>query len=861
MGVYERIVEWSAQRPLWQRDALRRLAVGGESVPEDIATWVQMALLEAQGKPCGAVPLTQAHVPADGGAGACVSIAALSELRNVNAIADQQQLHLAETGVTAIYGDNGAGKSGYARILRTVCHARGAADPVLPNVFSEAQAVPSARIHFRLDGDEGEFDWQVGVDAPGELARVAVFDSLAANALLEQDNEVLWTPGGLDLLLRLAEVVKSVKQELSNQESARSISWRPPLSAPGTAAAAFVAKLNKATTTEQIEALQLTSEEQAELPRIEVALKAPDPLLQAGQIEQQAARIRGLHDRVAALEGLLSTSGVSAIHAAWQRLQDARAAELALASSTFSDSAVPGVGTGPWGVLWRAAEAFAEAGATSDGAFPSGGSPSLCVLCQQPVEGVVRDRLARFHAFVRNDVSTKRSGADAELKALVRRVQQVSVPDPVREPVIAELADLDPENAKNFPDVLDAASACKNSIAGLSLNSSTWPSPTPLPEGWSAWLLQLVSSLQSRARALRAAARPEEKRKLEVRKTELESRRALFAVKDQICSEVERLKALHGISAAKRLCSTRAITAFGDGLTKEYVSDRMMEAFTEQAEALRIGARVEYGRSSPRAGRSFQRIRLHASGWADRQGPSRVLSEGERRAVSLAAFLAELSARSDRSGVVFDDPVSSLDHNRRNLVAYRLVECARERQVVVFTHDLVFLHMLKAASVELGVALTDREIRRAGPLAGYCRSSAPPKAMRVKALVGELRVLQQRCAAQYRAGDVDQFQLNLTQGYGLLREAWERAVEELLFNQAVMRFDHRIQTQRLKHVHDISPEDIATIDAGMTTCSKWLPGHALASAINEQFPEPQDLLAEVKRLEEFVGLMRNRGRS
>ena len=75
-----------------------------------------------------------------------------------------------------------------------------------------------------------------------------------------------------------------------------------------------------------------------------------------------------------------------------------------------------------------------------------------------------------------------------------------------------------------------------------------------------------------------------------------------------------------------------------------------------------------------------------------------------------------------------------------------------------------------------------------------------------------------------------------------------------------MRFDHRIQTQRLKHVHDISEDDISTIDAGMTTCSKWLPGHAQATAINEPLPEPQDFLAEIHRLEEFVKGMRQRGR-
>ncbi len=45
-------------------------------------------------------------------------------------------------------------------------------------------------------------------------------------------------------------------------------------------------------------------------------------------------------------------------------------------------------------------------------------------------------------------------------------------------------------------------------------------------------------------------------------------------------------------------------------------------------------------------------------------------------------------------GIVFDDPVSSLDHWRRRNVAQRLTKEAKTRQVVVFTHDTSFLGQL-----------------------------------------------------------------------------------------------------------------------------------------------------------------------
>ena len=52
-----------------------------------------------------------------------------------------------------------------------------------------------------------------------------------------------------------------------------------------------------------------------------------------------------------------------------------------------------------------------------------------------------------------------------------------------------------------------------------------------------------------------------------------------------------------------------------------------------------------------------------------------------------------------------DDPVSSLDHVRMQAVAERLVqEASRGRQVIVFTHNIVFHHMLWTESHRAGVA-------------------------------------------------------------------------------------------------------------------------------------------------------------
>ncbi len=197
------------------------------------------------------------------------------------------------------------------------------------------------------------------------------------------------------------------------------------------------------------------------------------------------------------------------------------------------------------------------------------------------------------------------------------------------------------------------------------------------------------------------------------RQRELAARKTLLAARGQIAAEIARLADQAAHKRALQTCTTTAITRKAGELTKTYVTDQLLQGFAAEARALRLPERVSDSPSRNEKGTTDQRVVLETADWAGRTAtPVQVLSEGERRAVALAAFLAELGTRDDHSAIVLDDPVSSLDHDRRQAVAGRLAHCAADRQVIVFTHDLVFLHMLGAEAKACGVDITTREIRR-----------------------------------------------------------------------------------------------------------------------------------------------------
>ena len=73
--VLREILSWSKGRYLWQRDALRRLVVGGELSDEDIQTLAEICkAAHGLAEPQEVVPFDQKHVPDGGEAGASVSL-------------------------------------------------------------------------------------------------------------------------------------------------------------------------------------------------------------------------------------------------------------------------------------------------------------------------------------------------------------------------------------------------------------------------------------------------------------------------------------------------------------------------------------------------------------------------------------------------------------------------------------------------------------------------------------------------------------------------------------------------------------------------------------------------------------------
>ena len=241
-----------------------------------------------------------------------------------------------------------------------------------------------------------------------------------------------------------------------------------------------------------------------------------------------------------------------------------------------------------------------------------------------------------------------------------------------------------------------------------------------------------------------------------------------------------------------------------------------------------------------------------------------MLSEGEQRALGLACFLADVNGQPVKHGIIVDDPVSSLDHVRIRQVADRLVtEAAAGRQVIVFTHNLLFFSevmSLAAANSPNAVPVLTNIIRKATDRGfGVIEEDDEPWEAKttnkridlLREKIKEIDAIVDKDGDAYRQG-VEGF-------FTDLRETWERLVEEVLLSKVVERYGSDVKTQSLKGVV-VDDADYKTIFWAMKRVSER-SGHDMAAAKNAPVPKIEDLKKEVTELDKYRIQLRERSKA
>lgn len=286
-------------------------------------------------------------------------------------------------------------------------------------------------------------------------------------------------------------------------------------------------------------------------------------------------------------------------------------------------------------------------------------------------------------------------------------------------------------------------------------------------------------------------------------------------------------------------------------MAKLLVTDALRSQFAKEVASLEIGG-LAIELKQVTSGKGIPKFKVVLTRKPD-ASVGEVLSEGEHRCVALAAFLAELSTTNASSAIVFDDPVSSLDHNHREAVAKRLALEGQRRQVIVFTHDIAFLFMLDACRrADPATQLSIRSVSKGEDHAGHCNDNPP---MRAQPLMKVIETMQNRLDAEKNLLERGEQEITVRSLQEQLRTTWERAVEEVV-SPVFKRLSNEVKTAGLAKMTVITLADCKAMRAAFGRCSALL--HSEAAALNTPLPGPDRIQAEITALLDWVNALQQR---
>lgn len=921
------IQDWAKSNlpTLWQHSLLKYLAQGKTLTQERIREFANAAVNEskcakeywftephfAKG-PTHKAKLDAKHFGIVTSDEEPIRLTSVKHCFGVNRLSEGAVLNFDPGATTVVFGANGSGKSGYTRILKKFAASRGI-ETILPNVFEPSSREASAEISFTKGTKHLGAKWIQGQDSvESDFQRVRVFDSKAATTHIGEPNRLAYVPPQMAVLSRFAEALGEIKQVIEREQILQRESFSQWRGIENDRFNDLVNDLGSLNAKQEINRTQEFSETRSvELDNLrkkhnQLKADSPETLLNRTGLRIESAK--KMQRRILEFENFLEAYSVERArelsHTLAQTEKDLERLRVALNNVdrfTLTENRA-------WLPLWKAMEELIDD--LPDNHNLKHQSPSLwevCPACQQDLDDLAIERFTEFSRFARSSASYALEHAREDLEKFKKNLGSLEITtseDAARAEIgsVARQLELDSGETdaleKQYVDWCEGLRERKAAVERVLVNDSavgpdsgggistasenegsrhTEEPSEVVKVSESAQLLEMISKILERFE--------KEKSRLEKllpygdgqstflsRISELRYEELMAIHHKALKASHDRALEIQAQGQAIGQCNPQKVTNLVRKLSNEYVQE-ISERFKVELGLLGFDNRVpvELALDKTSRGASYIKTSFKSDGNESNNPVDRILSEGEQRIVAIAGFFADLTGSDDRSCLIFDDPVSSLDHRFRSKVAVRLIQESARRQVVIFTHDYAFVQLLQQARLEESLTRTSQELEQlpeikhleifstevgTGSLktGDWRRNNLGKQIRQLKDLYYRVEALSRKEPDRY-PGEARAF-------LGAIRETWERLVEETLLNGVVRRFDKAVHTRQLSVLSDIQDTDLATIEKGMTTTSRLLQGHSAPGEVShEKYPDigvVEEQLSLLVDLHETINRRRSR---
>ncbi|UBZ10714.1 AAA family ATPase [Leeuwenhoekiella palythoae] len=766
----------------------------------------------------------------------------LENVEGVNALSENQTIDFS-SNLTIIYGANGSGKSGYVRLLKKAFYSK-AEEDILPNVHLESgHKIVNAKFTFKSNKTDIPLLYSQKDNA--EFEQFAVFDGKGVFKQLSEKNEFEFRPAGLSFFAEYTNAVIRVEQKLNSDIATKnSGNTADDLSAlfdEESEIKTIVQNLNAQTNIDDLK--KHTPFSDADKVEKEKIQKQNDELLLASKGKEKELKNFGaikkqLAENKTSIENLnkyFEGGYLTKIKDAITDCVNKKATAKAEGIENFKTDKIEGIGTEEWKNFIVAAEAFAKKQKAENGVYPENGDN--CILCQQPLSGEAENLITNYWQFIKSVAEENAKKAQETLAKVKQAFEKLNFDlFPKDNTLTVWLTEKYPNELEALKKKLSKQKAlAQNIISDIQNNTANEREEKKISM---VQHTNIEKAIDESIKVIKEDEQAKQLAKLLNAKTLLEHKEKFnthFSKFETYVNNQVWLK-----KAAKANFAKRKITDTEKTLSDKYFNQKYIYVFNEECQKLNGNFGIDINHTGS-AGKSYRQLKLKGT------NPNAVLSEGEQKVIAIADFLAEMQLSEINKGIIFDDPVTSLDEKRKSEIAERLVNESLQKQVVVFTHDLVFVSSLIGHCKDLNIIYQCHWIENGdGNQPGTIWLNNTPsfeKGYKTSGKAQEYYTEAKKSPPEIREDKIKN-------GFAALRTSYETLVVFGLFNGVVQRFEERVSVDSLGTVIFNNELREKVLDS-FYQCCRYMEGHSHSDKYSFKKPSLENLNEEIQRFNEI----------
>lgn len=671
--IYDKLIDWANNKGYWAQ-VLLDLCFKNNKITSDNLDEIVLCYEKAN---CPNITFEKKDEPSMTKS----FLLSIKNVKNVNLLLNDQELKF-NKNLTVIYGSNGSGKTGYVRILKSMGDSLDSNCLIYTNLIDKDLSEQTASVSFLNGNDEKTFVWNSRTPISLNLK---IFNSNCVKFSLDSKKNILFMPKDFNYF----NIINVATVELSKKAKIRLEQLHAELQQyeiyDGTEVSSLLSSILEKGNVCDIDSFIKSKKYDLEsVAKVINELNKKSDLLNPIVISTQIGNIEKVRNKLNELNVFLFISSGLYNKSFWDDYKNdlIELNELIKKNVKVEDFVKNLELEEEQQVLFRdfllAADRFLKSKSGMN--FES---EEKCIFCGQPIDKDAKELLASYSRFVTNDNGS----------IINKKIKKIETHRAKMQEALVKLEQFESFFSDEDPDFCSKISILAQNIATIMRFNYD---PLPNFDGYDTLcdfatfkndFDATLDKYNTLSKTLKGNKDNIEK-EIANNRLQLNELKSVATLLGNVNSISNNLNSIKNVLPLSKITNS-SLSAIQSSILTNNFKDNYLKVLNEQLHKFRAPKNLNF---SPMIVSS--KLMLKQSFLDGDYDMYSIMSEGEQKVVALSHFVAENLLEDKDNVLVFDDPVNSLDLQRMENVAENLVKLSIEKQVIIFTHNLVFVGMV-----------------------------------------------------------------------------------------------------------------------------------------------------------------------